>query len=457
MQNHVSRALSRNPFSAILAALRRHPTVLFMTAALAIPNAVFLLAIAAGIGTPQRFAAIVAYLVVALLARHVPPAAVVFSYLAVLIYDLTSTVALLFGLSFLEMFSVLRFAFEVKLFASPLYVAIGLGIGVSTVVALTLLIRERVYVRQARLVPPLLAVLALIVLDVTVNSLPHYHFGSAFAAGQPFASALRASGLEEKLNQGHGQRTVLVVVVEGLGVFRDPAHRDVIDGPFARPKLKNRYDVSRGQIAYFGSTTAAEMRELCATRSPYQSVMGGAQSACLPAKMAGRGYRTLSIHGFSQRMFEREDWYPSIGFQRSLFARDFAALGLAQCGAVFKGVCDTAIAERLGTIIERSQDPLFLYWLTLNTHIPVAPGQHSDRVNCQNGGAFADGEVCDMVGMWVDLFEAIERLAMTASKPAMDVLIVGDHAPPMWSRKQRALFKPGVVPWVLLTPKKDRL
>jgi len=453
MKNRFIRTLTSWSPSALMAALRAHPTVLFVTAAVLIPNAVFLVAIAAGIGTPQRFGAIVAYLVVALLARHVPSVVVGVLYAAVLVYDLASTIALLFGLSFLEMFSVLQFAFEVKLFASLFYAVIALGIGVSAAAALALLIRERESVRRARLAAPVLAMFAMLALDVSVNSMPHYHFGAAFAAGQPFSSALKASGFEAKLIQGQAQRTVMVVMVEGLGVFENPALQSVIDSPFTQPEMMARYDVSRGEIAYFGSTTAAEMRELCATRSPYQTVMEGPQPACLPSIMAAQGYRTLSVHGFTAGMFDRSHWYPNIGFQQSLFARDFDQLGLAQCGAVFTGACDTAIADQLAAIIQKSQDPLFLYWLTLNTHIPITPGEHSGRVPCPNGGVFGDAEVCDMAGMWFDVFDAVARLATVDAKPAIDILIVGDHAPPLWSRKQRALFKPGLVPWVLLTAK----
>jgi len=453
MQNRFIHTLTSWSPSALMAALRAHPTVLFVTAAVLIPNAVFLVAITAGIGTPQRFGAIVAYLVVALLARHVPSAVVGVLYATVLVYDLASTIALLFGLSFLEMFSVLQFAFEVKLFASLFYAVIALGIGMSTAAALALLIRERASVRRARLAAPVLAMFAMLALDVSVNSMPHYHFGAAFAAGQPFSSALKASGFEAKLIQGQAPRTVMVVMVEGLGIFENSAHQSVIDGPFAQPGILARYDISRGETVYFGSTTAAEMRELCATRSPYQSVLGAAQSACLPAIMAAQGYHTLAVHGFSERMFERADWYPNIGFDQSLFARDFAGQGLAQCGAVFTGACDTAIADQLGPIIQKSQAPLFLYWLTLNTHIPITPGEHSGRVSCSNGGVYGDAEVCDMAGMWFDVFDAVAQLAMIGAKTGMDILIVGDHAPPLWSRKQRALFKPGVVPWVLLTAK----
>jgi len=419
---------------------------------LLVPNAVFLVAIALGIGTPQRFAAIVAYLVVALLARHLSWGWIVAAYLVVLIYDLVSTVSLLFGLSFLEMFHVIQFAAELQLFASAMYAAIAVGLGGSTVVALWILVHEQQELRQARLAPPLFTVVGLIALDIYINSMPHYHFGTAFAAGNPFASAMQSSGLAKRLD-AHEQKDILVVMVEGLGVFSDSKHQAVLDASFDTPELNARYRVERGRTAYYGSTTAAEMRELCATRTSYTSVIEGDKIDCIPLSLSAQGYQTLAVHGFSKNMFQRNIWYPRIGFQNALFDRDFEGQGLPMCGAVFRGVCDTAIAARLGQYFDDAKRPLFLYWLTLNTHIPIAPGEHSGKLDCRAGGAFEDGEVCDMAGMWVDLFDRISDLAL--ARTDLDILIVGDHAPPMWSRRQRTLFEPGAVPWVRISAKES--
>jgi hypothetical protein len=59
-------------------------------------------------------------------------------------------------------------------------------------------------------------------------------------------------------------------------------------------------------------------------------------------------------------------------------------------------------------------------------------------------------KVCNMTEMWMDVLEGIGRLA--ADLPGTEILIVGDHAPPLWSRAGRALFRPGRVPWFHLKP-----
>lgn len=99
-----------------------------------------------------------------------------------------------------------------------------------------------------------------------------------------------------------------------------------------------------------------------------------------------------------------------------------------------------------------AKKPTFLYWLTLSTHVPIAPREGTPRLSCErDGGKIGQTEVCFMTEMWIDVLEAITR--MTKDLPPMEILIVGDHAPPLWSKVARHLFVPGKVPWFRLTPK----
>lgn len=94
-----------------------------------------------------------------------------------------------------------------------------------------------------------------------------------------------------------------------------------------------------------------------------------------------------------------------------------------------------------------------VYWLTLNTHIPIYLGEVMARYDCNTPASmFSDPEVCWMAEMWTDVMESIARLALDPTLPPMAILVVGDHAPPLWSRKARRLFRPGEVSWVTLWP-----
>lgn len=215
---------------------------------------------------------------------------------------------------------------------------------------------------------------------------------------------------------------------------------------------KGALTLTAGSTTYYGSTTAAEMRELCGSREPYQALIDGPPISCLPRELAGRGYRTVSLHNFAARFFDRKHWYPKLGFERRLFREDLAGVPYRNCGGPFRGPCDTDMIPVIAKELRAAKQPTLFYWLTLSTHVPIAPKEGTPRLACeQGGGKLGQAEVCYMTEMWIDVFQALAR--MVDELPGMEMLIVGDHAPPLWSKTGRHLFVPGKVPWLRLTPK----
>lgn len=434
--------------------LRAHPALLFVVVGLVIPNAVCLGAIAAGIGTPVRAAAIIGYFAVVLSVRLFPLPVAVALFFGVLAYDIASTIGLLFNLGFFDLVIILRFARQVDFFSSPLYLALGALIAATSGLALWLLIAERQTLRQARLGPPLAILLLVSGIDAAANTSPHYDFGSAMAAGHPFESAAKASGFEA-MALGPDKRNLLLVIVEGLGVLEASRNQARVVAPLMEnPALRRRFTVSSGETTYYGSTTAAELRELCATRQSFQELLDDRTPTfaadCLPAVLNRHGYQTHAVHSFGARMFDRYQWWPKIGFRDRKFFSNLDQR-LPRCGAVWVGMCDTAVVGTLKKTLEDRSHPQFVYFLTLNTHIPIRPGEHSHTYPCKDdGGVFGRKTVCDMANMWRDVFASVARLAADKDLAPTDVLIVGDHAPPLWSRRDRGMFKPGKVPWIRL-------
>ena len=58
-----------------------------------------------------------------------------------------------------------------------------------------------------------------------------------------------------------------------------------------------------------------------------------------------------------------------------------------------------------------------------------------------------------MTEMWMDVMDSVVALATDPGLPPFEILVVGDHAPPLWSRQGRGLFVPGAVSWFRLSPK----
>jgi hypothetical protein len=260
-----------------------------------------------------------------------------------------------------------------------------------------------------------------------------------------------ATALTGHARPGPGRRNLVIVLVEALGVPTSPAASRLFRADWNRPEWRNRYAVSTGTVPYFGSTTNAEMRELCG--APGLTAVDLAKADCLPQRFARAGYETTAIHAFSRYMFDRVTWWPEIGFQHSLFRRELMADGARMCGGVFPGVCDDDIPSRIGARLKAAHRPQLVYWVTVNSHLPVVQDASLGTQDCAYGGAGLAVEstlLCPLFLVHHRLSDAITRMALDPGLPPTDILIIGDHMPPFFERDARMRFEGHVVPWILL-------
>lgn len=248
---------------------------------------------------------------------------------------------------------------------------------------------------------------------------------------------------------------LLIVMVEGLGAFNSQEHQDLVWGPLLGARIRERYVASQGTTHYFGSTTSGEARELCNLKADYRDFRDKDMSDCLPYRVSASGYKTAAFHAFTERFFERNDWFPKIGFQELYFLEHRVGLKaddpLPWCGLSFKGLCDTDVARSVEAYLTSDEiQPRFVYWLTLNSHKPVKPGEAPERLACKEGGVFGDRELCLMSEQWLNISHLVERIALNRKLRKTEILLVGDHHPPLFTRKARSLFQPGQVAWLHL-------
>ena len=429
------------------------PTALVMAAGLILPNLLSIATLGSllDVSLPPRTISIMAYAMLAICARRIPFVLTVILFLGILAFDLIWTIAVSFGLAPSELVTALDHAQHVHVFQSPLYGAlIGVLMATSSV-TLWLLYRRETLLR-ANIVAMFAAALMFAGVDFVTNVSPHYQFGALLGRNVPIESAAAKSGFDGVVGtDGHN---AVMVIVEGLGYLTDPAARREIDSPLYDARITDKYRVTAGSVIYYGSTTSGEMRELCDTRQPYLEFSKANGTSCLPARLRMRGYTTMAVHAFHHSMFERDEWYPVIGFEKEVFGEKLMNMTHRLCGNAFRGVCDADLPPVIAQQAALSKKPKFIYWLTLNTHIPVAPGQALANFGCQkDAGIFRHIHVCEMAELWHDVFEGVSKLALDPSIGPADIVIVGDHSPPLWSRRARAQFEPGLVAWYRLTPR----
>ncbi len=251
---------------------------------------------------------------------------------------------------------------------------------------------------------------------------------------------------------------LVVVLVESWGLVSNPAFRDSIVRPYQDPQLQDHYRVLQGTVPFYGSTVSGEARELCDSYMGFHLLDASPEEirGCLPNHLAALGYHTVGIHGHAGRMFRRSTWYGTVGFQEMWFEDRFQQIGLPECAGGFSGICDADIAQWIGNRLHRRDtQPSFLYWVTLNSHLPVPiPSNVKGAASC---AIVPSGQRYPALCSWFQLISNVHRsVAQVAqsnpSRPTVFV-IVGDHAPPFADPFLRSQFSNSVVPYVILEPR----
>lgn len=418
--------------------------MLMAAVAVLVPNLLFLLV------SPwfliRRLISPIIYLVAVFVAIFVPwPfAAVLFAVAAAA--DAFFIFSYIFDMPVGTTLEALRYAGDIDIAASLLYVAVA-GYFIAIPVLLTCLVRRH---RQSlRAASPIFATLLAFGI-----SFADYELNGYKPLEQPsFESAMTQNGLDAPAIVAR-DRNLLLVIVEGMGAFANPAERAMLSDRL-RSAADGRFRLASGTSSYFGSTTGAESRELCGKWATFVHYMQVAEQDCLPEQLAAAGFRTVSYHAASSDMFSRRAWYPRIGIREMNFLediqRDRPQAIRAHCGTVFLGLCDADIGDIVKQdMVEAGSRRGLYYWLTLNSHLPYQP-MPENRFGCETDRALIKSAIpCQLTEIWAGVFDKVAEIAGDPDVPPLDILIVGDHNTPMWSRDAYGHFVPNKVDWYFL-------
>jgi Sulfatase len=253
------------------------------------------------------------------------------------------------------------------------------------------------------------------------------------------------------------QPNVVLVLLESWGEATEPTLTDRLISPYRDPSILLHYTVRTGSVPFYGTTVSGEARELCQSGMAFGILGIDAQQAakCLPNRFRTQGYLTVAAHGYLGSMFSRDQWYPRMGFDEMDFGPQFDRMGLPRCNGAFPGTCDAAIASWIGAKLEYTQKPTFLYWVTLNSHLPVIedPNATADPVCSQLDAAFRSSPLCDWMHLVYTVHASIRDLALRPGLRPTVFVVVGDHAPPFARERLRGRFSPESVPYMILWPR----
>ena len=233
-----------------------------------------------------------------------------------------------------------------------------------------------------------------------------------------------------KLNQPFNDK-ILLIVVESLGAASNTKIQEEILEPVAQQQnLFAYYD--EGSFEAPASTVDAEIKELCAQDVKGYGLRLVPQASfpnCLPQALADRGYITTALHGANGKLYDRYSWYKKAGFENIIFSENM--LESKRCSA-FNGICDDEIFPKIGNYF-KEDSARFFYWMTLTSHAPYAEKDiYSKKMDCVKYN-ITDDEVCRNMTLQAQFFEGLAKLNKQPEMSGVEVILVGDHLPPIIS------------------------
>jgi hypothetical protein len=255
-------------------------------------------------------------------------------------------------------------------------------------------------------------------------------------------------GLVEKwASESHGG--ILMVVVESLGVHKSRELSEWLHRQLVNPNVEARWQVVEQHVNFKGSTTSGELRFLCALGGSYSALNLTVAGRCLPRRLLSMGYSTSGLHGFSGRMFLRNEWWPQVGLSRVYFLEDLPP-SIGYCGGAFRGACDGEMLQQ--ALIHLSASNSFVYLLTLNAHLPIGEVPVPPDLRSLCGQIAVDDVVCRLTALHGEFFRELRAQLLELRFNPL-VVVVGDHAPPFWRSQDRFQYSDVSVPLVLLRPR----
>jgi len=270
------------------------------------------------------------------------------------------------------------------------------------------------------------------------------------------ANAIRVEGILTSKDSRKDPNIVLILV-ESWGMAVDRPLKDALVQPYSRGDVLARYNVIQGSVPFRGATIAGESRELCGKSFGLHLLSAQIKEleGCLPAQLDERGYYSIALHGMSGFMFDRKSWYRAIGFKERWFHEQFKQAGMPDCAGAFNGTCDADIAAWIGRrLSDESQQPYFIHWMTLNSHVPVpVPSPLSGGAPCLAAdGLTPKTPLCSWYQLIANVHQSVAQVATgNLARPTV-FIIVGDHAPPFGDPALHNRFSQTEVPYVVLLP-----
>lgn len=172
----------------------------------------------------------------------------------------------------------------------------------------------------------------------------------------------------------------------------------------------------------FEFLTGTSMRMFGSTYSPYVMI-GNRLDVSLASTLKAQGYQTCAIHPFIATNYNRQITYETMGFDMYLSLDDFRGEDTKR-----NFVTDEVCFDKIETLIEEEEDPLFTFCVTIQNHAPYNDQGYEGEITLPE---YSDEEAEQYLSLVHESDQALEGLIRDleqSEEPTM-VVFFGDHMP----------------------------
>ncbi len=175
------------------------------------------------------------------------------------------------------------------------------------------------------------------------------------------------------------KKNVILIVLESLRAYETGLFETNYSLTPNLDKISSQAIVVSEFYSNSRTTVQAEQAILCsaldfASKSPYAVKKGSFNGKCLPQLLAEEGYDTSWYHGYSKTFFNRQQFHPSLGFNKLIAKEEFLQNGYDESLDIGWGVPDPITLDKMlqdmNTHNNVSDKPFFTQILTLTNHQP---------------------------------------------------------------------------------------
>lgn len=172
---------------------------------------------------------------------------------------------------------------------------------------------------------------------------------------------------------------------------------------------------------------------------PYEYISDSFES--YPSLMKKEGYRTLAIHPYLSSFYSRDEKYPLLGFDETLFNEDLLKIKEVENSIRGGFTSDDSFVSYIEYFVNSSDRPLFLFGISMEGHQPYDDKFSSAELNLKVTNPAFDEELENTVSQYAqclaDADKSLGRLISYVDSLEEDTIVIvfGDHAPSLGADK----------------------